>query len=246
MVSSILHSTCTSLSLLGKQQRSPKHPLPIDRVIASALCAPLEVLAPGANTAANATTNATTNATNATTTSTTAVSTTGTFTTVTSINGTLNVAPSSVLAAHALFEAATAFPTLLRQWFLSLNRSDAASVSSYFAKYITPVVVLKERRKLQVSQSHHLQQEEENTVDVRVKKSNGGDGGDGGDGDSSGPRNPFDDEDDEDEEDALVVEFDVVTREVIAKYKKGECRLEIGIVRGFIVVLLVSSCSGCV
>jgi hypothetical protein len=148
-----------------------------------------------------------------------------------------------VLAAHALFEAATAFPTLLRQWFLSLNRSDAASVSSYFAKYITPVVVLKERRKLQVSQSHHLQQEEENTVDVRVKKSNGGDsgdGGDGGDGGSSGPRNPFDDEDDEDEEDALVVEFDVVTREVIAKYKKGECRLEIGIVRGFIV------CSSCV
>lgn len=210
MVSSILHSTCTSLSLLGKQHRSPKHPLPIDRVIASALCAPLEVLAPGTNTTANPTTSATT--------------------TITSINGTLNVAPSSVLAAHALFEASTAFPTLLRQWFLSLNRSDAASVSSYFAKYITPVVVLKERRKLQVSQSHHLQQEEEETVDVRVKKTNGGDSGDD---DSSGPRNPFDEEDDDDEEDALVVEFDVVTREVIAKYKKGECRLEIGIVRGF-------------
>ena len=32
------------------------------------------------------------------------------------------------------------------------------------------------------------------------------------------------------DEDTLVVEFDIVNREVVAKYKKGECSLEIGIV----------------
>jgi len=134
----------------------------------------------------------------------------------------MDVPASTVLYAHAIFVVSISFPTCLRQWYHRLPRNDGAIVSLYFAKFITPAIIMEEKRKLKKEEEEEMMEKEEMATKNKAPKS------------ATRqpilvPRNPFENDDDV-EDDNLSIHYDSSAREFIAIYNKGEVTLEIGIV----------------
>tara|TARA_B100000795_G_scaffold255791_1_gene227731 strand:- start:221 stop:1972 length:1752 start_codon:yes stop_codon:yes gene_type:complete len=143
-------------------------------------------------------------------------------------NQKMKVPSSIVLYASCILQISIAFPTCLRQWYHTLTRADAAAVSHYYEKYITPYVIMQEKEKLKKDEKKmDTKLTTDQQIDPRVKKSIEENKGQP----MTTPNNPFDnDDDDDDGDDTLSVQYDSSTLEFISTYKKGECTLEIGIV----------------
>jgi hypothetical protein len=122
-----------------------------------------------------------------------------------------------VLCAVAIFDTATTFPAMIRNWWIGLTRSENMSVGAYFEKFISPLVVIDEFSRL-------------GSLNATNESSDG-----------TAANDPFavmssDDDDDDDDDassvsgqDGMHVRLDSVARAVVATYVKDDCHLEIGI-----------------
>ena len=121
---------------------------------------------------------------------------------------------AQILSIAAIFDTATTFPAMIREWWMGLTRSENNAVGIYFEKYISAHVVQDEFSRFNKVNSRLPGKKENSPVD-----------------------DPFGDMTSDDEEknaggikmDGMQVRIDAVARAVVATYIKDDCRLEIGI-----------------